>query len=74
MKVIKKYTAIQVHTKTVDDTVKVDLKYGDMSGPYYSRSSPEQTFDTEEEAIAWAYEFGKWEDWLIVPLIRFDNH
>lgn len=74
MKVIKKYTAIKVFTKTVDDEVKIDLTYGMIDGPYYSREHPEEIFDTEEEAIEHAYKTSKYQRWLIVPIIQFDNY
>jgi hypothetical protein len=72
MKIIKKYTALQVLKETLDDNVRVKLTYGKVSGEYYSRSYPEE-FDTEEEAYKHAYELDKWASWLIVPIIRFDN-
>jgi len=73
MKVIKKYTAIILGTKTVNETVKVKLSYGRIEGPYYSQSEPEEEFDTEEEAIEYAYKKDKWSRWLILPIIRFDT-
>lgn len=72
MKLIKKYTAIKLETKTVDNTVKVKLSYGEKTGPYYSVTYPEQEFDSEEEAIEYAYKFDKYAKWLIIPVIRFD--
>ena len=73
MKIIKKYTAIQIRTETVNDTIKVRLEYGNIEGPYYSREHPEQEFDTEEEATKWAYNSNKHATWLIVPIIQFNN-
>lgn len=73
MKVIKKYTAIQIGTETVNDTVKVCLEYGNIEGPHYSREYPEQEFDTEEEAVEYAYKHGKYNTWMIVPIIQFNN-
>ena len=73
MKIIKKFTAIQVRTEKLDDSVRVKLTYGETSGAYYSRVYPQQEHDTEEEAYKHAFELDKWATWLIVPIIRFDN-
>lgn len=72
MKVIKKYTAIQLETQTINDEVKVSLSYGEITGPYY-KTHPEQEFDTEEEAIEYAYKQFKYGRWIIIPIIQFDN-
>jgi hypothetical protein len=74
MKVIKKYTAIQVRTQTVNDNILPELIYGEITGPYYDREYPETQFDTEEKAIEWAYKTEKYGNWLILPIISFDNH
>ena len=55
MEVIKRFTAVQIYPKTVNNTVMVELEYGGISGPYYNVTEPTTEFDTEEEAIAWAY-------------------
>lgn len=73
MKLIKKFTAIQLHTQHVDDQVRIELSYGGITGPYYSRDYPEEEFDTEDEAIEYAYKQNPWARWMIVPIIRFDN-
>lgn len=73
MKVIKKYTAIQLGTQTINDEVKVVLSYGEITGPYYSEVYPEEEFDTEEEAIEYAYKQFKYGRWIIIPIIQFDN-
>jgi len=72
MKVIKKYTAIKLGTQIVNDTVNVELSYGEITGSYYNTIYPIQEFDTEEEAISYAYKIDKHIKWLIVPLIQFD--
>jgi hypothetical protein len=70
MKPIQKYTAIKLGSKVMpDDTVKVKLSYGDISGAYY----PTEEFDTEREAIEYGYEIDKWARWLILPVITFNN-
>ncbi|HWY36078.1 MAG TPA: hypothetical protein VNX68_15645 [Nitrosopumilaceae archaeon] len=71
MIVIKKYTAIRLNTTKVDDEIKLDLTYGSVEGPYYNQRSPDEEFDTEEAAIAYAYEKDKCARWLILPIIRF---
>tara|TARA_R110000796_G_scaffold97757_1_gene204994 strand:+ start:3139 stop:3360 length:222 start_codon:yes stop_codon:yes gene_type:complete len=73
MNVKRKYTAIKIGTKTVDDTIKVTLEYGEITGPYYSQEYPEEVFDTEEEAIAYAYEFCSYSRWMIVPIVTFEE-
>lgn len=73
MKVIKRYTAIQLYTTTNDDVVDVKLSYGEIEGPYYDRTTPEQIFDTEEEAIEYAYRYCKYSRWIIVPVIDFEG-
>ena len=62
-----------VNTVTVDDRVDLKLSYGKIEGPYYSREHPKELFDTEQEAIENAYNTDKWANWLIVPVVRFDN-
>ena len=74
MKTVEKYTAIQVTTQIVNDTVEINLKYGNIEGPYYSTTHPEEEFDTKEKAIEWAYKHDKWSKWMIVPVITFDNY
>lgn len=73
MKVERKYTAMQIGTKTENDTVKVSLKYGEITGPYYSQQHPEEVFDTEEEAINYAYKHCKYSRWMIVPIVTFED-
>jgi hypothetical protein len=40
MKVIKKFTAIQLNTEVVQDEVIVKLSYGEIKGPYYNVVKP----------------------------------
>lgn len=75
----KKYTAILIHTKVtkstlINERVDIELTYGEITGPYYDETEPKQEFDTEKEAIEYAYNIDKWARWLIVPVIKFDNH
>jgi hypothetical protein len=73
MKIIKKYTAIQLGTQTVNDSVEIKLTFGEISGPYYDRTEPKEEFDSEDEAIKYAYNENEYSRWLIVPIISF-NH
>lgn len=66
MKTVKKYTAIQLGTETVNDNVNVKLSFGEINGPYYSTTHPTEEFDTEEEAAQFQDEVGK----FIVEAIR----
>ena len=70
---VKKYTAIQLGTEKINDYIKVVLGYGEITGPHYDETHPIEEFDTEDEAIEYAYKKDKWSRWLIVPLIRFDT-
>jgi len=73
MKVIKKYTTIILDTNRVNSEITINLSYGHISGPYYGQTSPTQEFDSEEEALTYAYKFDSYATWLILPIIRFDN-
>ena len=61
MKILKTYTAIKI--SAIEDKnleqVKVKLIYGDITGPYYNQIYPEDEFDTEQEALEYAYKFDK---------------
>lgn len=76
MKIIKKYTAIKLETETVGDNEfqNVKLTYGAIGGPYYSRDYPTEEFDTEEEALEYAYKTDKYARWLVIPFVKFDNY
>ena len=73
MKTIKKFIALKVEKQIVDDTVEIKLSYGKIEWNYGREILPEETFDTEEEAI----EHGKKEcsssRWLILPVVEFHN-
>lgn len=73
MKTVKKYTAIQLGTETVNDNVNVKLSFGEITGSYYNTTHPTEEFDTEEEAIEYSYKFNKWGRWLIIPVVIFDT-
>jgi len=72
MKTLKKYTAIQLGTEIVNDNVNVKLSFGEITGPYYNVTQPEQEFDSEDEAIEYAYKINKYGRWLILPIVSFD--
>lgn len=71
MKIFRKYTAIQLSAETVNDKVNVKLTYGEVEGPYYSKTTPTQEFDTEQEATEYAYKKNKYSKWLILPVVSF---
>lgn len=71
MELIKKYTALQLKTDTINKTVSAKLEYGNIEGPYYSLEHPEEEFDTEQDAIDYAYKTNMYAKWLIVPIIKF---
>lgn len=71
MEIIKKFTAVQIYTKTINNEVTAEFAYGDITGPYYDRTEPETEFDTEEEATEWAYKENKHGNWLILLLVSF---
>ena len=71
MEIIKKFTAIQINTKKVDNTVIAEFEYGRISGAYYDITEPETEFDTEQDAIKWAYKEDKYADWLILTKVSF---
>lgn len=73
MKLIKKFTAIKLGTQKINDTINATLSFGEITGPYYDQTHPEEEFDTEEEAIEYAFKLDNYSRWLILPIIRFDN-
>ena len=73
MEIIKKFTAVQISTKTINNVVMAELEYGRISGPYYDVTEPETEFDTEQEAIEWAYKEEKYGDWLILTKVSFKS-
>ena len=74
METIKKFTAIQVGSKKINRTIKPTFEYGVVSGPYYDEQHPKEEFDTEEEAIEWAYNENPFGRWMILPIITFKTN
>lgn len=72
MKIIKKFAALRLNTVTVNNDVKAEFEFGQITGPYYSQEHPKEEFDTEQEAIEYAFKQSKYATWMIVPIIRFD--
>jgi len=70
MKVIKKYTAVQINQSQVDSTLKANLIYGQK---YHYDDYVQTEFDSEEEAIEYVYNRDKWATYVILPVIRFEN-
>ncbi len=73
MKIIKKYTVIQLQTQNIDNEVKIELTYGTKTGSHYNLQYPKEEHDSEEEAIEWAYNNYKYATYLILPIIRFED-
>jgi hypothetical protein len=75
MKVIKKYTAVQIYAIEDKNSEQMfaKLKYGNIEGPYYSKTYPEEEFDTEDEALEYAYKYNKHANWLILPIVIFED-
>lgn len=70
MKVVKTFTAIQISKSQVDDDIIPIFRH--IRKKYYDDYVP-FSFDTEEDAIAWAYNTDEYANWLIIPKISFDN-
>jgi len=73
MEIIKKFTAVQIYAKKINDEIKAELEDGNITGPYYDRTEPETEFETEQEAIDWAYKENKHANWIILPIVSFKN-
>ena len=73
MKLIKKYTLFWVGEQTINDVEIPQLSYGRVTGPYYSRDYPKTIFDSEEEAIKYAFEKEPYGNFLVLPLYSFNN-
>jgi hypothetical protein len=63
MKVIKKYKLVEYNTTEIDGDVSARLADFDRF----------TLFDSEEEAIEYAYSTFKWSTWVILPVITFDT-
>lgn len=71
-KLVKKFTLLWLKTTNINNgEVKVDFTYGDITGNYYSRDYPTESFDTEEQAISYAYKFNKYGKFIILPIYEF---
>jgi len=62
MKVIERYRVMKISISTINRNEVGTL---DMN--------EEASFKTKEEAIEYAYEKGKWDNWVIITHISFDN-
>lgn len=73
MKIIKKFTAIKLLEKeTKMDMLIPKLEYGKVDY-FFDRLAPTTEFDSEDEAIEYAYNKDKDQKWLIVPIIKFKD-
>lgn len=72
MKIIRKYMAVTV-TEYVDTRTDGGrlIELENKKKGYYD--CPELLHDTEEAAIQHAYETNSYAQWMIVPVITFDN-
>lgn len=52
-KITKKFTLIRIKTHEEDYEMKVELTYGPINGYWDMLKYPQETFDTEDEAIAY---------------------
>jgi hypothetical protein len=68
MRIDKKFTAIELIAKNVDDTKVPDLQFG---SDQYMGTSIDTEHDTEAEAIEYAYNMNQYGKWLILPIVRF---
>ena len=62
MKTRKKYRILKISISTINGSQVGTLNMDE-----------EDSFDTEEEAIKWAFKQDKWGDWMIITHISFDN-
>ena len=62
MKTRERYRVMKISISTIDGS-----RVGTLN------MDEEDSFDTKEEAIKWAFKQDKWGDWMIVTHISFDN-
>lgn len=72
MKVIRKYVPIRLEETLSDREFIAKLSYGGEND-YGRIYNPKRYFDTDEEAIEHAYKTSAYSEWVILPVIRFDN-
>lgn len=73
MKQIKKFIPVQLRENYTADTIKADLCYGSIMYHLGKTNIYREEFFTENEAIQHAYEANRWAEWVILPIVRFDN-
>ena len=73
MKVIKKFTAINIYSVKRDGMAKIRANFGEYTYRYGDEYEPNKEFDTEEEAIAHAYKHNPYGMWAIIPIITFED-
>ena len=68
------YTAVKVGTYRTEHDIKLFMKdVGRVEGPYYNEIYPETEFQTEEDALRWAYTSDPYADWTIIKRYTFDR-
>lgn len=70
---IKKFVPVQLRENYSNDTIKADLCYGSMMYHLGKANIHREEFDTEAEALCHAFNANRWAEWVILPVIRFDN-
>lgn len=77
MRIVKKYTAVQIYEHKVNDSVKAKLLFAesaDHNTEYWRGYFQYKTeHDTEQEAIEYAYFENKNGKWLILPIVKFED-
>lgn len=79
MEVIKKYTALRMETNTQElgmwtTVVECRLDHGENYSIFYKYKKAKTVFDTEEEALKYAYEMDPAGTWMVVPIFQFVNY
>lgn len=60
-------------SRIINSEVEPTFYYGNITGQHYDMEHPTEIHDTEEDAINWAYNKSKYANWIIVPIITFDE-
>ncbi len=71
MHIIKKFTAIKVKHQNIGDKLVPELSFGEIQSNYGRGVYPATKFDSEQEAIEYAFNENQYADWLILPIVSF---
>lgn len=72
MSIVKSFHLLEVNEKRIDNEKTIKLSYGSVNDWEHSYRS-QTVFNTEQEAIEYAYKENKYADWVILPVISFHN-